>query len=417
MKKILLLVLFLSTTYSFAQNTTGAWKGDIEIQGNRLPIIFHLENNGDTLNGTWDSPAQKAFQLSFSTLKIKEDSLVATIQNLHAAYSGKFVSRDSLTGIWKQGTVSFPLSLKRYDAETAPEKIKDGKEVLIPVSNNINISGTLLARNTSEPLVIIIAGSGPTDRDGNNPLGVSSDAYFLLAHELYKHHISTYRYDKRGIAKSSVGKMTESEIRFTDFSNDADAIVDFFRKKGYQKLFIAGHSEGSLLGMLVAEKISLSGYISISGAGLPADQVLEKQMAGKVPGVNDSTISRIMMEIKGGKMVNDIPEVLKSIFRPSIQPYLTSWLQYDPRVEIRKINCPILIIQGTCDVQVDVDNATALFNAAKKATINIIPGMSHALKDAGIDCANQQQTYTDPSLPVSKELVADISQFIEKYTM
>ncbi len=414
MKKILFLVLCLIASYSYAQNMTGAWKGDIQIQGNRLPIVFHLQQNGDSLSGTWDSPAQKAFKLSFSTLRIKGDSLIATIQNLQAEYSGKFVAVDSLSGTWKQGAVSFPLSMKRHDEEDAPEKLKDEKEIIIPVAKNISISGTLISRSTTEPLVIIIAGSGPTDRDGNNPLGVSSDSYRLLAQELYDNHISTYRYDKRGIAKSSAGNMTEAAMRFTDFSNDADSIVAYFRTQGYQKIFIAGHSEGSLLGMLVAEQMNLTGYISISGAGIPADQILEQQMTGKVPGVSDSTIRRVLSEIKDGKAVNDIPEVLKPIFRPSVQPYLTSWLKYDPRMEIQRISCPILIIQGTCDVQVGVQNATDLFNAAKHATIKIIPGMSHTLKDAGKDCVNQQQTYTDPSLPVSKELVSDIVTFVKQ---
>lgn len=415
MKKLLILILCCSASFTYAQEITGAWKGDVEIQGNRLPIVFHLQKSSDSLSGTWDSPAQKAFQLSFSTLKIKGDSLLATVQNLHAEYSGKFVGTDSISGTWKQGAVSFPLSLKRYHEAPAPDKLKDEQEIVIPVSDNIRISGTLLSQSVSDPLVIIIAGSGPTDRDGNNPLGVSSSSYRLLAQDLFKHHINTFRYDKRGIARSSAGNMTEAEMRFTDFSDDADSIVDYFRKKGYQKIFVAGHSEGSLLGMLVAEQMNLAGYISISGAGIPADQILEHQMAGKVPGVSDSTIRRVLSEIKDGKAVNDIPEVLKPIFRRSVQPYLTSWLKYDPRMEIQKISCPILIIQGTCDVQVEVQNATDLFNAAKHATIKIIPGMSHTLKDAGKDCVNQQQTYTDPSLPVSKELIADIVAFVKQY--
>lgn len=412
MKKILLIVFMLNTVIAFGQKITGAWKGEMEIPGTRLPLVFHLMESGDTLTGSFDSPAQSAFGLAFNSLKIKADSLIATVQNINATYLGKFVAEDSINGVWKQGMATFPLSFKWSKEVAPPEKNKDEKEIEIAASNGLTISGTFLSAGIDAPVVIIIAGSGPTDRDGNNPLGVTSDTYKMLAQALYKNHISSYRYDKRGIGKSSLKHLDESKMRFADIANDADSVVNYFRNQGYKKILIAGHSEGSLIGMLVAQKIPVAGYISISGVGVSADQILEEQLSGKIAGLSDSAIHHIVSQIKKGNMVTDIPSGLAAIFRPSVQPYLSSWFQYNPASEIKKLDCPALIIQGTCDAQVGVSNATALFNAAKMATIKIIPNMSHTLKDAGKDCVHQQETYTDRELPIDAEMVRDIVGFV-----
>lgn len=412
MKKILLIVFMLNTVIAFGQKITGAWKGEMEIPGTRLPLVFHLMKSGDTLTGSFDSPAQSAFGLAFNSLKIKADSLIATVQNINATYLGKFVAEDSINGVWKQGMATFPLSLKWSKEIAAPAKNKDAKEIEIPAGQGVNISGTLLSRGTDEPLIIIIAGSGPTDRNGNNPLGVSSDTYKMLAESLYNDHIGTYRYDKRGIGKSSLKHLDESKMRFADIANDADSVVNYFRNQGYKKILIAGHSEGSLIGMLVAQKIPVAGYISISGVGVSADQILEEQLSGKIAGLSDSAIHHIVSQIKKGNMVTDIPSGLAAIFRPSVQPYLSSWFQYNPASEIKKLDCPALIIQGTCDAQVGVDNATALFNAAKKATIRIIPQMTHTLKDAGKECVNEKETYTNKEMQLAPGLVDAIAKFI-----
>lgn len=408
-----MLAFVMNTAACFGQNITGAWKGDIEIPGTRLPIVFHLTKSADTLAGTFDSPAQNAFGLSFTSLKIKGDSLIATVENLKAEYLGKFISTDSINGIWKQGPASFPLAFKKNSETTASETNTNEKEVVIPVSKETNISGTLLSEGVQQPLVVIIAGSGPTDRNGNNPLGVSSDTYRLLAHKLFKNNISTYRYDKRGIGKSVSEKLNESDMRFDDFANDADSIVAYFRRQGYKEIFVAGHSEGSLLGMLVAQDENIDGYISISGVGMPANKILEKQLSGKIPNLSDSAINALLEQIKNGHKPDGIPAALQALFRPSIQPYLTSWFRYDPSMEIKKLHCPVLIIQGTCDVQVGVENATALFNAAKKATIKIIPQMSHTLKDAGKDCVHEKETYTDKELPLADSLAGTITSFVQ----
>ncbi|HET7118502.1 MAG TPA: alpha/beta hydrolase, partial [Hanamia sp.] len=125
-------------------------------------------------------------------------------------------------------------------------------------------------------------------------------------------------------------------------------------------------------------------------------------------------IPQIFNQLKQGKEVNDIPDMLAPLFRKSIQPYMISWLKYSPQNEIKKLKCPILILQGGCDIQVKIEDADNLHNANKKSTLDIIPFMSHTLKNAGKDCVYENKTYTNGYMPVDTTLVDDIVKFIQK---
>ncbi len=122
----------------------------------------------------------------------------------------------------------------------------------------------------------------------------------------------------------------------------------------------------------------------------------------------------IFNQLKKRNEVDKIPAPLEPVFRKSVQPYMISWLKYDPAVEIKKLTCPVLIIQGTCDIQVKVKDAQNLHEANKRSMLKIITGMSHTLKNAGADCMDQQKTYTDGSMPLDETLVKDIVRFIKK---
>jgi hypothetical protein len=118
--------------------------------------------------------------------------------------------------------------------------------------------------------------------------------------------------------------------------------------------------------------------------------------------------------LKKGQQANQVPSELNMLFRKSIQPYLISWLKYSPQKEIKKLRCPILILQGGCDIQVTEPDAKNLHEANKKSTLDIIPNMSHTLKNAGKNCVDQTKTYTDGSMPLDGALVKDIVGFIKK---
>ncbi|HEY9342014.1 MAG TPA: alpha/beta fold hydrolase [Hanamia sp.] len=415
-------------SFSFSQNIIGNWKGNIDVNGQEIPIVFHFyKNNFGKLDGKWDSPAQKAMGLPFTTINSTEDSLNISIAAINGAYKGRFINKDSIAGIWLQGGNSIALNFKKsYDTTEASNEIArpEQKEIMYPNEKEISITssignkiyGTLLSKNNHQKLVIIIAGSGPTDRDGNNPLGDEANSYKLLAHSLDSQNIATFRFDKRGVAKSVSTNFKESDLILDDYIKDAEKIYDYLHDTlGFKDIYFAGHSEGSLIGMIASQKKKVQGYISIAGAGRPIDIILEEQINKQaVPDSIKNTIHFVFSELKKGKVVNGLPSSFDVIFRKSIQPYMISWLKYTPEKEIMKLKCPILILQGGCDIQVKVEDANNLHKGNPKSVLNIIPLMTHTLKSAGKDCVDQQKTYTDGTLPIDTNLVNSISEFIKK---
>ncbi len=210
--------------------------------------------------------------------------------------------------------------------------------------------------------------------------------------------------------------MKESNLVFDDYVKDAQKIFDYVHDTlGFKDIYFIGHSEGSLIGMIASQKKKVKGYISVSGLGRPADIVLKEQArTQKWPDSIINKMTPILSELKKGKEVNDIPNSLSPLFRKSIQPYMISWMKYSPQKEIKKLNCPILILQGGCDIQVKEVDAKNLHEANKNSTLDIIPTMSHTLKNAGKDCVDENKTYTDGTMPLDKMLVDDIVKFIEK---
>jgi pimeloyl-ACP methyl ester carboxylesterase len=281
------------------------------------------------------------------------------------------------------------------------------------------ISGTLAMpkdANGKVPLVLIIAGSGPTDRDGNSPkLGLYANIYKMIANELGKKGIASLRYDKRLVGQSTTS-IKENEIRFEDYVEDAAALLNMFTAdERFSRVIILGHSEGSLVGMMAAFDEPVKGFISVAGAGDSADKILTEQMKSQPAFISDG-FNRMLDSLKRGKTTDNIDPALYFIARPSIQKYLMSWFRYNPQREIRKIKVPILIIQGTTDLQVTVGDAEKLKKAKSDAILTIIPNMNHVLKEAPADKEKNKATYNEPDLPLKPEFVTAIITFVLKTT-
>ena len=422
MKQFLFAVIFTVMSSSlFSQNVVGNWKGNIDVNGNEIPIVFHFnKDDAGNINGKWDSPKQNAIGLPFSAININEDSVHLEIAMISGSYQGKFVNNDSIEGIWEQNGNKLPLNFSRSSENTEADKIESvfpgEKEISITSAGGSKLYGTLLSKNNRQKIAIIIAGSGPTDRDGNSTITPPTNEYKMLAHSLDSQNIATFRYDKRGIAKSASPDFKEKDIVFDDYVKDAQKIFTYLHDTlGFKDIYFIGHSEGSLIAMLASEKEKVKGYISIAGAGRPIDVILEEQMQKQpIPDSVKQLIPQIFNQLKQGKEVDNTPETLSLLFRKSIQPYLISWLKYSPENEIKKLKCQILILQGSCDIQVKEEDANNLHNANKKSMLDIIPFMSHTLKNAGKDCVDENKTYTDGSLPIDLLLIEDVVKFIQK---
>ncbi len=281
------------------------------------------------------------------------------------------------------------------------------------ITESGKLYGSLLLPSTTKkvPLVLIISGSGPTDRDGNNPF-MKNNSLKMLATELSRNDIASFRFDKRGVGKSKEATLNEADLRFETYVDDVEDWIALFKKDSrFSNVYVLGHSEGSLLGMLAAQELSVKGYISVAGLGRPASEVIREQLqkqSMQLAGMAEP----VLTGLEKGELSDSIPPLLNSLLRPSVQPYLISWFNYDPCEEIQKVSCPVLLVQGTNDLQVPVRDAELLKEASPSANLKIIQGMNHIFKFTSDDRIENLQSYHNPELPIYIGLVNVIVQFI-----
>jgi pimeloyl-ACP methyl ester carboxylesterase len=239
------------------------------------------------------------------------------------------------------------------------------------------LSGTMLTPEVPAPMpaALIVAGSGPTDRNGNSAM---------------------LRYDKRGIGKSAKMGAREADRRFEDYVNDAAGIVDLLRDDvRFSTITVIGHSEGSLIGMIAARLANADGFVSIAGVTRPAGDVLRDQLRPQllpVPALWEAAQS-VIASLEAGQTVGPpaafagVP-ALTNLFRPSVQPYLISWFKYKPAEEFAKLPIPALVVQGTTDLQVGTAEAETLKKASPSA--NAADGAGHEPRHEGGGCRSGQ---------------------------
>jgi len=277
------------------------------------------------------------------------------------------------------------------------------------------IDGTLRLPIQKERLTLVILhqGSGPTDRNGNQE-DYESNSLKYIADVLAAQGIASLRYDIRGIGESKAAMEDVSDMTFDIYVNDLKEWIQLMGKdKRFTKIIVAGHSEGSLIGMIASQNNKkVNAFISIAGAGRPADAIIKDQLS-KAPEEIKKSVFEMLDRVKKGDTVENVPPIFYMILNPSVQPYMRSWFKYDPCVEIKKLNQPVLIIQGNKDIQVQEQEAILLSKAYPKAQLKIITNMCHPLKDSEtIDKELQKPMYSDPSLPLNKQFVTELLQFI-----
>ena len=280
-----------------------------------------------------------------------------------------------------------------------------------------SLQGSFLCPTTPAPwpAVLLIAGSGPTDRNGNSVgLPGQNNSLRSLAEALAERGIASVRYDKRGIGASRAAMSSEADLRFDVLAEDAAAWVGRMRlDPRLSTVTVVGHSEGSLLGMLAARIARADAYVSLEGAGRTATAILHAQLAARAPAPIAAQADSIMVELNAGRTVDSVPPALMALFRPSVQPYLISWFRYDPAKEAAKLQVPVLVVQGTTDIQVSEQDARLLAAADPRAKLVIVNGMNHVLKLVPSDMAAQLKSYSDPSLAVAPQLVSAVASFVK----
>jgi len=279
------------------------------------------------------------------------------------------------------------------------------------------LHGSLLLpqQPTPPPVVLIIAGSGPTDRDGNNPASGRIDNLKRLALVLANEHIASVRYDKRGVAASQPATPDERDLSVQRYVDD---VVAWSRKlkadPRFGPLILIGHSEGALIASLAAERAGASAVITLAGMGRPLADVLREQLAQRMSPALLAGGSALLDRLQAGQTSLDVPAPLRQVFRPSVQPYLITLLQQDPAQAFARLPMPALIVQGRNDVQVDVADAERLKAAKPDAQLVLIDGMNHMLRISPKDMHLQRDSYLNPELPLARELGERVVSFIHQ---
>lgn len=276
--------------------------------------------------------------------------------------------------------------------------------------------GTLLSPDGQiRAAAVIIPGSGPTDRNGDSPLGVSAASYRLLAEALADQGIATLRYDKRGVGQSAAAIVAEDQLTFDISATDARLWLDeALARTGLSCVWLIGHSEGALVALKAAEDNDprICGLVLVAGAGRKIGDVLREQLVsvGLSEPLRDAAFAALT-ELEAGR-TTEAPAELAALFRPSVQPYLISWLALDPAQLAASFQGPMMIGQGTTDLQTTLTDAQALHAAQPNAQLTIWEGVNHVLKIAPADRAANSATYADPTLPLAQGVAEDIAAFI-----
>ncbi len=434
----------------------GVWEGSLKVQGTEIDIVVKFLQDpavaaaaGDLRSvATMDIPVQMAYGLPLTNVSATGNSAGSAI-HFELATSGPTLIADgeitddaAISGVFSQGGASGEFAIARVadlDAADRPAVGQTSNGIETDASVEIDggtLHGTLVMPeiDSQAPLVIIVAGSGPTDRDGNSRmLPGRNDSLKLLAEGLARDGIASLRYDKRGLGESAYEGLREEDLIFADFVNDLLSWVLWADTRGdVSNVYVAGHSEGGLivLSALAADldaglgvdpqaarlvRDIVTGAICIAAPGRVFDAVVLEQLERSL-GPDSALFANareIFAAIRDGGEVPEVPQELASLFRPSIQPYLRSIVQFDPALLAAATVQPLLLVTGVEDIQVPVSDAEALSAVRPDARLVVIPGMNHVLKIVPpADLAANQRAYADPAFELSEELVNAMSEFV-----
>lgn len=426
MKRTLMIVLNLIIGVSAVFSQTGVWSGDIEVQGVKLPLVFHFEDNNPTI----DSPAQGVKGIPIMVSRIEPDSISVSIPAIGAAYNGK-CRNDEIVGKFKQRGFELPLRLiPEYKVMKRPQTpvppFPYGQEEVSFSNGDAVLRGTLtlpegVTRKT--PVLIMVTGSGLQNRDEeifeHKPFAVIADA-------LARNGIASLRYDDRGFGEST-GDVVNCTTE--DLKNDALAGINMLRQR-FDKVGVLGHSEGGTIALMLGADNKTDFIISLAGMVVSGEETLLQQnrqllsQSGFSQPIVDEYCESLSLAFKGDDSLSkklelsSLPDDLKQNLSAGLtqlrSPYLRYFLSLDMRDKLDKINCPVLALNGTKDSQVFVEsNLNALNEGLPANELNkILPleGLNHMLQHCSTGSINEYATIEET---ISPEVLEIILQWIK----
>jgi pimeloyl-ACP methyl ester carboxylesterase len=431
--KIILIMLFpvIANFTINAQDITGQWSGVLKVQGVQLRLVFNISKTENGYSSTMDSPDQGAKGIPVTSTRFENSKLRLEITNAKIEYSGE-LKENEIIGTFRQNGQEFPVNLlrgtigkeimKRPQEPVKPYNYYTEEIIFKNLKANIALSGTLSLPKTGDdfPVVILISGSGPQDRDealfGHKPFLVISD-YFT------NHGIAVLRYDDRGVGQSEGDfKMATS----ANFATDVESAIAYLKTRkeiNKNKIGLVGHSEGGLIAPIVASQSKdVSFIVLLAGTGLRGDKVLlfQQELIAKASGISalemdkskqinaklfemviksddNQKLKTALTDLINQALTNDssarLPKGMKQEAFVSMQvsqilsPWMQYFLKYDPSMALERVKCPVLAINGEKDLQVSPkENLTAIKNALakggnKRVTTIEFPGLNHLFQE------------------------------------
>jgi len=458
MKKIFLFALILVPFLTRAQDITGKWNGMLKVQGMELRLVFHISKDDSAYSTVLDSPDQKAFGIPASSTSFKNATLIIEIAKLGARYEAQY-NASEFEGTFYQANQSFPLNLTT--SEVAKKKLNRPQEPKKPYpyrsevvsfpggAPDVKLAGTLTMPKGEGPfaVVVLISGSGPQNRDEEF---LTHKPFLVLSDYLTRKGMAVLRYDDRGFAESTGKHATATS---EDLANDVRAAIAYLKTRNEidrEHIGLIGHSEGGLIApMLAATNSDVAFIVLMAGPGVPGDQILLKQsvLIGKASGLSEKDIQR---ELTMGKNIfelfhkygesdlfepklreyleaaiteeNMIPEgktkeeYIQLLMSPFKMPWYRYFISYDPAKSLRKVQCPVLALNGSLDVQVAPENLEYIEKALKEGgndnvTIKEYANMNHLFQKCITGSLDEYSTIEQTIDPM---VLNDISNWIEK---
>ncbi|CAN5454561.1 alpha/beta fold hydrolase [soil metagenome] len=432
------------------QALAGTWQGSLAVgNGMTLPLVFHFVESESGFTGSLESPAQGKSDIKFDTITLHPDgTFLAAVEKLHAQFEGRFES-SKLVGVWKQSGSSLPLSLARSAGYQPPKRSQEpqtpfpyASEEVSFKNGDVAISGTLTLPKNAEscPIVILLHGSGPHDRDETI---FFHKPFLVLADYLTKRGIGVLRYDKRGCGKTT-GDYKKSTS--SDFADDGLAAVNFLKtnaRVNATKIGLLGHSEGGLLAPIIASKsTNVSFIVMMAGAALPGDEILIGQVR-QLGGSGGLTKQRLDLECQiardtyailktepDDKLAIEKIKKMRHRLNPDDEsgttgkdmdaqlavltsPWYRYFVAYDPRPMLSKVHCPMLAINGDHDTQVQAtENLAAITKAVesngnKKLTVIKLPGLNHLFQTCTTGLPHEYATIEETISPKALTVIGD----------
>ena len=454
MKKLIIIILTSLTTLStYAQDITGQWNGVLKVQGIQLRVVFNIDEVENVYSSTMDSPDQGAKGIPVTSTSFENSILKLVVSNAGIEYEGVLGNDNIVVGNFKQAGQTFPMNLSKEIVEK--EKIIRPQEPTKPYSYyseditfenkkaGIILAGTLTlpSKNGLFPVVVLISGSGPQNRDeellGHKP-------FLILSDFLTKNGIAVLRFDDRGTALSNGDFKAATSL---DFSTDVEAGVQYLKTRkeiNKNKIGLIGHSEGGIIAPMVASRShDISYIVLLAGTGIPGGQLLllQQKLIGKALGISDADL--LKNEITNKKafeivnkstnseqlktdLSNYIKQTLKDNPNPGkpkgmseddfvklqidqmTSPWMQFFIKYNPAPTLEKVKCPVLAINGEKDLQVPPkENLEAIKKALKKGgnkkvTTKELPKLNHLFQECETGSPNEyaliEQTFSPTAL-------------------